>query len=169
MLSTTHVPVPEGDRRRMDLVVSGLGVAQGRPLFCDVTVVSPITRVGRPRPGTSNVGGCVLRTAERGNDATYRPVIETGLAALLCLGHEVYGRMGSQAVQVLPKLAAEKARFVHPRLRRGTALSYLARWSGMLSVALQKVVATVALREHGMDLPTTLLEEVPAVAELPLA
>ena len=54
MLSTTHVPVPEGDRRRIDLVVPGLNVARGRPLFCDITVILPVTRNGGPRPSTSN-------------------------------------------------------------------------------------------------------------------
>ena len=38
MLRNTHVPVPPEDSRRLDLVVPGLNVARGLPLFCDVTV-----------------------------------------------------------------------------------------------------------------------------------
>ena len=57
MLSTTHVPTFEGDMRRMDIVAPGLNVARGLPLFCDVTIVSPISRNGTARPGTSNRGG----------------------------------------------------------------------------------------------------------------
>ena len=35
MLSNTHIPVPEGDTRRLDLVVPGLNVARGLPeLVC---------------------------------------------------------------------------------------------------------------------------------------
>ena len=169
MLSTTHIPVPSGDTRRLDLIVSGLNVAQGRPLFCDVTVVWPITREGRSRPGTSNSGGTPLIQAERDNNSNYQPVIDSGLGALYCLSHEVYGRMGRQCVDLLPKLAREKARCVHPRLRRGTALAYLSRWTSLLGVALQKAVAASVLRSEGADLPTTLLEPAPNIADLPLA
>ena len=168
MLWRTHINVPEGDRRRMDLLVSGLQVALGQPLFCDVTVVSPITRSSGPRLGTSNAGGSLLRTAERDNDRTYAEVSQSGMGMLLCLGHEVYGRMTKQAVDILPKLATAKAQFVHPRLRRGTALSYLSRWSGLLSIALQKSVATALVRGQGADLPTSLSSWIPALADLPL-
>ena len=58
---------------------------------------------------------------------------------------------------------------MHPRLRRGTVLSYLTRWSGLVAVGLQKAVATAVLRDRGADLPTTLLEPMPPVADLPLA
>ena len=169
MLSTTHVPVPEGDRRRIDLVVPGLNVARGRPLFCDITVISPVTRSGGPRPGTSNSGGNPFVQLERDNDSTYAPVLQSGLGALYLLGHEVYGRMSRQCIEILPQLAREKARGVHVHLRRGTALSYLNRLSCLLSVSLQKAVATAVLRGAGADLPTTLLEEEPAVAALPLS
>ena len=86
----------------------------------------------------------------------------------ICLSHEVFGRMGNQAVKLLPLLAREKARGLHPRIRRGMALAYLSRWSSLLAVTLQKAVATCVLRDGGADLPTTLLEPVPAAADLPL-
>ena len=57
---------------------------------------------------------------------------------------------------------------MHPQLRRGTALAYLVRWSGIVAVALQEAVATAALRDEGGDLPTTLLEPVPAITDLPI-
>ena len=40
LLRTTHVPVPVNDLRRMDLIVPGLNVARGLPLFCDATLRS---------------------------------------------------------------------------------------------------------------------------------
>ena len=73
VMSTTHIPVPQGDQRRIDLVVPGLNVARGLPLFCDVTVVSPITRRGLARSGTSNRGGSLLDTAERINNTHHLP------------------------------------------------------------------------------------------------
>ena len=60
MLHTTHIPVPPGDMRRLDIVVTGINVAAGLPLFCDVTVMTPISRTGLARSGTSNQGGSLL-------------------------------------------------------------------------------------------------------------
>ena len=94
----------------------------------------------------------MLAIAERDNNHTYRPVLESGLGELYCLGHEVFGRWGRQAVKLLPLLARERARGMHPRLRRGTALSYLTRWSGLIAIGFQKAVATAVLRDTGADL-----------------
>ena len=168
LLRRTNVPVPDGDQRRLDLIVPGLNVARGLPLFCDVTIVSPISRDGRPRPGTSNVGGQILRRAEADNNDTYRPVLNSGLGALFCLGFEVFGRWGRQSIELLPLLARERTRGVHPRLRRGTALGYLTRWSSLISVTLQKAVVAAATRAEGGDLATTLLEPLATVSELPV-
>ena len=88
-LRRTHVPVPENSLLRIDLLVPGLNVARGLPLFCDVTVVSPITHQGQPRPATSNIGGRPLARAQSENDSTYRAVTDSGLGPLLCLGFEV--------------------------------------------------------------------------------
>eukprot|EP00973_Karenia_brevis_P065226 9057642-Karenia_brevis.AAC.1 len=48
LLSTTHVPVPDGCQLRLDLGVPGLNVAAGLPLFCDFTMISPLTHGGAP-------------------------------------------------------------------------------------------------------------------------
>ena len=109
----------------------------------------------------------MLEDAERDNNSTYSPVTTSGLGALFCLGFEVYGRWGKQCAELLPLLAREKSRGYHPRLRRGIALGYLHRWSGLLAVALQKAVSVARLRDEGADLPTTLLEEAPGAADLP--
>merc|ERR1712110_379023 len=89
MLQSTHVRylIPQGDQRRLDLVATGLSIDGGVPLFCDVTVVSPITHRGAPRPGTSNSGGNLLNRAQVDNDQTYAEVRHSGLGALYCLGH----------------------------------------------------------------------------------
>jgi len=170
LLRNTYVPTEDPQSLlRLDLVVPGLNVASGLPLFCDATVVSPLTRQGRARPGTSNAGGSLLARAEVHNDSTYDAVTSSGLGVVRCLGHEVFGRWCKQASSLLPLLAREKSRGVHPRLRRGVALAYQQRWSGVISVGLMKAVAAAAARSEGCDLATSALEPEPAVADLLLA
>ena len=165
LLRDSHITTPPGDLRRLDLIVPGLNVARGLPLFCDVTVVSPITRHGAARPGTSNRGGMPLEHAEEDNNDTYREVISSGLGSLQCLGCEVFGRWGAQCVQLVPALARERCRGLHPRIRRGFALGLQHRWWGLLGIALQRAVANCVLNGSS-DLPRTQLEPMCALADL---
>ena len=167
MRSNTHVPVPPNDTRRLDLVVPGLNVHRGLPLFCDITVLSPLSRTGQPRGGTSNRGGTLLEQAERDNNNTYSEVVTSGLGELLCLGSEVYGRWSAQCVKLIPALARERSRGLKPRIRRGVALSLQHRWWCILGIALQRAVAHCVLNSGaGADLVTTLLEPSPGIADL---
>ena len=152
----------------MDLGVPGLNVERGLPLFCDVTVVSPITRLGTDRPGTSNRGGSLLQAAQTENDDTYRTVVDSGIASLKCLGHEVFGRWEDTCVQLVPKLALERTRGLHVRLRRGIALGLQRRWCGLIGISVLKVVAHQVLRfeDSGVDLYETRLEEPTFIADL---
>ena len=168
LLRNSHVPVPPDDLRRLDIIVPGLNVDRGRPLFCDATVLSPHTRSGVPRPGTSNQGGRLLQNATDDNSNHYHEVIDTGLGALYCLGCEVYGRWSEQSVTLVPALAREHSRGLHPRIRRGAALGFQHRWWGILSIALQRAVAEAVLRETGQDLCTVAIEQPPPLAELPV-
>ena len=65
-LSSTHLQVAPWDARRVDLVVPGLNIDRGLPLFCDVTVHSPISGNGAARSGTSNRGGSLNGTSGEG-------------------------------------------------------------------------------------------------------
>ena len=70
LLRNTNVPIPPDDQRRLDIVVPGLNAHRGLPLFCDVTVVTPLTGTGEPRPGTSDAGVRLLEQAETENNTT---------------------------------------------------------------------------------------------------
>ena len=166
MLRNTHIPVPAVDQRRLDLVVPGMNVARGLPLFCDVTVVTPLTAQGQARPGTSNRGGALLEAARRENDATYCEVVQSGLGALYCLGSEVFGRWGSQCIALVPALARERTRGLHVRVRRGTRLLLERRWWGILGVSQQRGVAHILCSDGGSDLVRTQLEPATALADL---
>ena len=164
-LSTTNIPVRQGDMRRLDIVVTCTNAAGGLPLFCDATVVSPITGRGQPRGGTSNRGGGLLERAEHDNDNTYADVTSSGLGSLQCLGAEVYGKWGAQSVALVPCLAHERTRDLHRRVRHGAALGLQHRWWEILGLALQRAVARCALGPGG-DLPYTPQEQVCPLADL---
>ena len=86
---------------------------------------------------------------------------------MLCsLGAEVFGRWSAQAVELLPQLARERSRGLHPRLRRSTALGLQHRWAGILAVALQRGVAHVIANGFGADLGRTELEPAVMLADL---
>ena len=137
-------------------------------MFCDITVLAPLSRRGQPRGGTNNRGGRLLEDANNSNATTYHEVPDTGLGVLYCLGCEVYGRWGQPCIELVPALAREHARGMHPRIRRGAALGFQTRWWSLLSVALQKAVANAVLRPEGADLPTTSLALVPPLGDLPV-
>ena len=170
MLRDTHVPIPPADMRRLDLIVLGLGVDRGLPLFCDVTCVTPIT--GRVSPGLgrrrSTGPSCVTPRATTWR-TTYREVVESGLGSLLCLGCEVFGRWADDVVRIVPAMAAEKARGLPPLVRRGATQTLAARWWGLLAVATQRLVARAVLRDAGADIVTNLQEDPPGIADLPVS
>ena len=103
------------------------------------------------------------------NNATYHEVVESGLGALYGLGAEVFGRWSSQSVALLPELARERCRGLHPRLRRSTALGLLHRWSGILAVGLQRGVSHIVANDFGADLVHTQLEPCVDLADLATA
>ena len=166
MLRNTHVPVPADDNRRIDLLVPGLNAASGLPLFCDVTVVSPITKLGGPRGGTSNQGGALLVSEAKKNDATYTPVTNSGLGVVHCLGHEVYGRWHEPCTILLVELARERSRGLPVRLRKGLCLKFLSRLSSFIAVALQRAVADAVLRDIGGDIASKLLVPIPSISAI---
>ena len=108
----------------------------------------------------------MLVTATLENNRNYHEVVDSGLGAPYCLGAEVYGRMSTQAVSLLPELARERCRGLHPWIRHGTGHGLLHRWSGIVAVGLQRAVAHIVARDTGADLPRTHLEPLVEVADL---
>ena len=127
------------------------------------------TSRGFARSGATTINGAILRDATRDNVANYREVVESGLGSLLCLGCEVFGRWADDIVRIMPAMAAEKARGLPPLVRRGATQALAARWWGLLAVATQRLVARAVLRDAGADLVTTLLEDPPGIADLPVS
>ena len=81
--------------------------------------------------------------AEVDNDYTYNEVVSSGLGSLQCLGAEGYGRWGPQCVRLVPALARERARGLHPRLRRGVAFGFAAQVVGHFGLGCAAFRCTV--------------------------
>ena len=152
----------------MDLIVPGLNVSFGQPLFCDITCVSPITGRGFARPGCLLRDGGALRRAQRDNNRNYPEVVSSGLGRLCCLSVEVFGRWGDDCIELVPALARERVRGLPARVRRGAELALRRRWWGLLGLAVQHAVIQAVTRDEGEDLNDDLLERIPLLADLPV-
>lgn len=119
LLRNTHVPVANQDSRRLDLIVANASIARGLPLFCDATIVSPLTGRGQARGGSLRIDGGALNAARRLNDCIYHEVPSSGGARLCALDCETYGRWGVDPLWIVPALARERACGLPPPTRRG--------------------------------------------------
>ena len=110
----------------------------GEALCCDVTLVSPLRRNGRPQPRAAEHDGAVLAGARRRKETRYPELASPGLQRLVVLACEV-GDLVRRLVRVR-SLRAPAA------LRRSAAVAWQRRWWGLLGVALQRAVVSTLLR-----------------------
>ena len=107
----------------------------------------------------------LLKRADDDNRRTYEPVIRSGLGALYCFGHEVYGRWHTPCVELVVQLAREHFRCLPFHLKKGLFMNYLKRWSSLISVAIQRAVASNILNDAGSDISSSLLEITPSISD----
>ena len=167
----TNIPVRPDDNRRMDIVAApgarGPGAHNGRSLFCDVTIASPLTRTGAARSGCASSNGRALRAAILKKHRTYSDVSSSGVACLLVLGCEVYGRWSEDAIDLVRQIARSKAREAPPALRKAASLAWTKRWWGIIGVGVQRAIGEALLLEAGADLiPSSSLSEEPTLTDL---
>ena len=136
--------VHPGDRRRLDFVVYG-ATSNGEALCCDATLVSPLTRAGRPVPGADAREGVALVAARRRKVARYPELTRGGPQRLVVLAAEVGGRWSDECQQFLRTLLRLRVQRAPPPLRAAAAQGWARRWWSVLSVALQRAVASSAL------------------------
>ena len=92
MLRDTNIPIARpDDQRQLDMVVYGV-TANGEALCCDATMVSPLTREGRPVARAASQDGVALERAELRKRRTYHELVGSPCGRLVVLGCEVGGR-----------------------------------------------------------------------------
>ena len=141
LLRDTNVPVANPlDQRQLDLVAYGISPS-GLPLCCDATMVSPLTRGGQPTARAATQDGAALRRAELRKRRQYPELHDSPYGELVVLGCEVGGRWNRASLQLVARLAKEKARSAPALLRASARTAWHARWWGLLSVATQSALA----------------------------
>ena len=167
----TNIPVEPHDNRRMDIVAApgahGPGAHNGLTLFCDLTISSPLTRTGAARSGSASFNGRALSAAIAKKRNTYSDVTSSGVACLLVLGCEVYGRWSEDAIDLVRQIARSKSRGAPPALRRAALQAWTNRWWGIIGVGVQRAIGEALLLEGGADLiPCSSLVEEPTLTDL---
>ena len=168
MLRNCPLRVPADDNRRMDLLVHGLSIFGGLPLYCDVTCVSPITGAGLASSGClESSGGAVRRAHVACHRHDYPDVASSGVGRLCSLGVEVFGLWDADSLSVVRNAARARCAGLSRRVRLGTNFRLLRRWFGLLGMAVQSAVAYAILEGAGADVPLDTWERGVPPGDLP--
>ena len=152
-LVDTAVPnIYPGDRRRIEIVASGLPVAQGVPIAVDVTMVSPLHADGTPFPKAANLPGKSFARAIRKKSKTYPELLNNPHLKLVVAAMETGGRVHTEALRLLDQAAAAKARQSPTPLQPHMARVWRARWVSMLSVVAQDALAATLVDDGTIHL-----------------
>ena len=129
-----------GDNRRLEVVVDGLLLFNGRQLAVDTTLVSALKGSGEPRRGAADHDGVALREARRVKERTYPELVAPDARArLVVIALEVGGRWSES------KDLHSKPRLMQRRLEQACRL----RWYAIISCAAARAFAASLLGSRG--------------------
>ena len=147
-LSDTTLLEPEADDgRRVEVVASGLPLAQGVPLAVDATLVSPVRADGTPSPRAHYLPGSTFARAEKLKQTTYPELVQSSVLRLKTVACEVCGRWNSVALNLLDELATARARTEVKVLQSAASRAWRSRWTEMLAVSVQEALASTLANE----------------------
>ena len=145
-LAAMNIDVPVHDARRIEVVCNGLPLWHGAQLAVDATLVSPVTRDGRPHDGADNHPGWAVRNAvRRKRRQTYPEIDRSRRCRLVVFGLEVGGRWAEEAATFVRLLARTRAASAPATVRNSAQAAWRTRWSGLISVAAQRALAATFL------------------------
>ena len=141
-LSDLAIPgIATTDKRALEIIATGLPLAQGVPLGVDVTMISPLHCDGSPWAQADRVPGISFGRAAESKESTYPELVHSDVVKLTTLACEVGGRWSAECAEVLAKLAMARARASPRHLQLAARLSYENRWWALLSCAQQDSLA----------------------------
>ena len=129
------------DGRRLEVVATGLPIYRGVPLALDASVVAPLHADGSPWPHAAETDGVALARAEAAKRRAYPELLHSPVVRLVTVAAETGGRLNEAALDLLRQLAAARARTAPPLMRQSAQAVWLARWQGLVSVAVQDALA----------------------------
>ena len=97
-------------------------------------------------------GATLSRVDDRNRNRDYPDVERSSTAQLLCLGIETYGRWGDHSITLIRQFVRYRSRNSPDYVRASVEQCSNNRWWGLLSVAVQCIVAEGILRLQGADL-----------------
>ena len=144
-LRELNLDVPATGGRRIEVVANGLPLWRGARIAVDTTLVSPVQRDGRARPGADARPALALQQAKTRKLRTY-PELQPGghTLSLGCLRTRGGGRFDSQALALLRRLARARARDRALWVREAAGAALTRRWTALAALA--------ALRAHAQSL-----------------
>ena len=119
-----------GDDEASDTKVKG----KGRFFFFFATLVSPVTRDGRPHDGAEHRPGWAVRNAARRKRRQTYPEIDRSRR-----------RWAEEAATFVRLLARARAAGAPAAVRNAAQAAWVLRWSGLISVAAQRALAATFL------------------------
>ena len=145
-LADMSLQIPIHDARRIEVVCNGLPLWHGQQLAVDATIVSPVRRDGQPRPGADARPATALsHAAQRKRRQTYPELDRARRCRLVVFGVEVGGRWSEEAATFVRLLAKARARSAPAALQKAVRAALVHRWSGILSMAVQRSFAASLL------------------------
>ena len=145
-LAAMNIDAPVHDARRIEVVCNGLPIWHGAQLAVDATLVSPVTRDGRPHDGADNHPGWAVRNAaRRKRRQTYPEIDRSRRCRLVVFGLEVGGRWAEEAATFVRLLARARAASAPATVRNSAQAAWVLRWTGLISVAAQRALAATFL------------------------
>ena len=141
-LRDMNVQIRADDERAIEVLASGLPIFHGAQLAVDITLRSPLTSGGLPRPEAAHVDGVVLLHRARGDkEAKYSELLQGNRCHLVVVGVETGGRWSSEAATFVDHLASGRVREVPSVLRRSAHLAFRRRWMRMIAVSCSRAFA----------------------------
>ena len=144
-VANMNIASPITDGRRIEIVANGLQVYHGQQLAIDTTCVSPISRAGFSHPGTTSEPGRAVATAVARKRRRYPELLaaRSRCRLLVCWGVEARNRVRH--------LATQRSQDAPSWLRAAACAGWIARWTGIVAVATQRVLASslLELPPHG--------------------
>ena len=105
------------DRRKVDILATGLPLYQGLPLVCHASLISLFKANGIARARAAHEPGVAIANVEDVKAATYPELVSSNRGEFLAVTGEMRGRWSATTCRLIRDLATAMGQDAAPRLR----------------------------------------------------